>query len=213
MDAISIREEVNIQLDDVTLNGNLIVPEHATGIVLFSHGSGSSRFSPRNNFVAEQLQKRNIATLLFDLMTKYEDAIYENRFNIDLLTDRLVGATNWVNRQSRVKDLPLGYFGASTGAASALNAAAQNKKVSAVVSRGGRPDLALPALGAVKAATLLIVGGNDPQVITLNEEAYAALTSVKEFKIVEGAGHLFEEEGKLEAVSTLAGDWFQQHLT
>lgn len=207
-----IREEVNIPIGDVTLRGNLIVPEKAIGLVLFSHGSGSSRFSPRNNFVAEQLQKRNIGTLLFDLMTKYEDAVYENRFDIQLLTDRLLATTRWVRRQPQLKDFPIGYFGASTGAASALKAAAHYKKITAVVSRGGRPDLAVPSLQDVKAATLLIVGGNDTQVIELNEQAYQQLTGTKSLEMIAGAGHLFEEPGGLEEVSKRAGEWFEKYL-
>lgn len=209
----TINKEVEVPLEDVTLTGNLVVPEHATGIVLFSHGSGSSRFSPRNNFVAQQLQRRGIATLLFDLLTKYEDAVYENRFNIDLLTERLLTVTQWVKRQPQLKDLPLGFFGASTGAASALKAAAKLKKeLLAVVSRGGRPDLAIPLLDQVQAATLLIVGGLDTQVIELNRQALKQLECVKDMKIIDGATHLFEEPGTLEKVAGLACDWFEKFL-
>ena len=208
-----IREEIKIPLQDVTLSGNLIVPENATGLVIFSHGSGSSRFSPRNNFVAEQLQKRNIGTLLFDLLTKYEDAVYENRFNIDLLTNRLTAVTQWVKQQEHLKNLPVGYFGASTGAASALMAASKlGDGISAVVSRGGRPDLALPFLDQVKAPTLLIVGALDAPVIEYNQQALKQLTSINELKIVSGATHLFEEGGKLEEVAALAAEWFEKHL-
>lgn len=208
-----IREEVKIPLNEVTLSGNLVVPENATGFVIFSHGSGSSRFSPRNNFVAEQLQKRGIGTLLFDLLTKYEDAVYENRFNIDLLTERLIAVTRWVKKHDHLKKLPIGYFGASTGAASALMAASKlGNDISAVVSRGGRPDLALPFLDKVKAPTLLIVGGLDKPVIEYNQQALKQLISISELKIVEGATHLFEEGGKLEEVAEQAAGWFEKHL-
>ncbi|ELR71589.1 dienelactone hydrolase [Fulvivirga imtechensis AK7] len=208
-----IREEVKIPLQEVTLSGNLVVPENAIALVIFSHGSGSSRFSPRNNLVAEQLQKRGIATLLFDLLTKYEDAVYENRFDIDMLTERLIAATQWVKQQEHLKKLPMGYFGASTGAASALMAASKlGKGIQAIVSRGGRPDLALPFLDKVKAPTLLIVGALDTPVIEYNEQALKQLTAVSELKIVAGATHLFEERGKLEEVAEMAAAWFEKHL-
>lgn len=213
MEQIIINEEVSIPLEGVTLSGNLVVPEDAIGLVLFSHGSGSSRFSPRNNYVAEELQKRNIGTLLFDLLTKYEDAVYENRFNIDLLTDRLIGTTRWAQQQENNKGLPIGYFGASTGAASALMAASKlQQEIAAVVSRGGRPDLALPFLDEVKAPTLLIVGGLDTPVIDYNQEAFQQLSVMKEMRIVNGASHLFEERGKLEEAAGLAANWFEKHL-
>lgn len=213
MKSESLKEEIAIELEDITMDGHLVLPENARGLVLFSHGSGSSRFSPRNNFVAKQLQEHNIGTLLFDLLSKHEDAIYENRFDIDLLTERLLAATQWVRHQSKLKNLPIGYFGASTGAASALRASiAPDNHISAIVSRGGRPDLAIPLVGKVKAPTLLIVGGKDTQVITLNKQAYKQLQGPKELKIVEGASHLFEEERKLTEVVKLASDWFTTHL-
>ena len=209
----TINEEVHIDIGEVTLQGNLVIPENAVGLVLFSHGSGSSRFSPRNNFVAEQLQKRHLATLLFDLLTKYEDAVYENRFDIDMLTDRLIAVTKWAKNQENLKHLPTGYFGASTGAASALKAAAKSDiPISAIVSRGGRPDLAIPLVRKVKTPTLLIVGGKDTHVINLNEQAFKQLSCEKDIKIIEGASHLFEEQGKLAEVSDLAGKWFLDHL-
>ena len=192
-------KSVNIVLDGLVLKGNLAVPKNAIGMVIFSHGSGSSRLSPRNNYVAEVLQEKGLATLLFDLLTKDEDHIYENRFNIDLLTMRLIDVTKWVQRQKETKGLAIGYFGASTGAASALRAAAfYGKDIKAVVSRGGRPDMALQDLHKVTAPTLLIVGGWDDAVIELNEKAYQKLKSERKLEIVPMATHLFEESGKLE---------------
>jgi putative phosphoribosyl transferase len=192
--------------------GDLEVPCEARGMVLFAHGSGSSRFSPRNRFIARRLQRAGFGTLLFDLLTETEDRIYPNRFDIALLTRRLLAATAWVAREDRLRHLPLGYFGASTGAAAALQAAASQPEIGAVVSRGGRPDLALPALAAVRAATLLIVGGDDVEVIELNRKALARLTATKALEIVPGASHLFEEPGTLEKVAELAADWFGRHL-
>ncbi|GAA0894625.1 dienelactone hydrolase family protein [Fulvivirga kasyanovii] len=210
----TIKKDIQIDIEGIMLEGNLVIPDNPAGLVLFSHGSGSSRFSPRNNYVAEQLQQNHMATLLFDLLTKYEDAVYENRFDVDLLTDRLLAVTHWARQQNNLKGLPIGYFGASTGAASALKAAAKLKEpVSAIVSRGGRPDLAIPLVAKVKAPTLLIVGSKDTQVITLNKQAYEQLAGEKEMKIIEGASHLFEEPGKLEQVAKLAGLWFSQHLS
>lgn len=205
--------EIDIPLTSVTLKGDLVIPENATGIVVFSHGSGSSRFSTRNRMVAELIQKQNIGTLLFDLLTEEEDQIYENRFNIDLLVSRLIETTEWLMGYDEVKGLPIGYFGASTGAASALRAAAYfGDTVKAVVSRGGRPDLALSALHQVTAPTLLIVGGMDVPVIGMNKMAFDELRSVKEMKIVPGATHLFEEPGKLLEVANLAITWYKRHL-
>jgi putative phosphoribosyl transferase len=203
---------VSIPSDSVRLEGELIIPENAVGVVLFAHGSGSSRQSPRNQFVAEALQHAQIGTLLFDLLTEEEAADRDNVFDIDFLAHRLSDATRWLRGTREVKDLSLGYFGASTGAAAALAAAAQNQAVRAVVSRGGRPDLALRHLADVRAPTLLIVGGNDYGVIELNEKAYRALRCEKSFKIVPGATHLFEEAGTLEQVAELASDWFARHL-
>lgn len=205
--------EIDIPLTSVTLKGDLVIPENATGVVVFSHGSGSSRFSTRNRMVAELIQKQNIGTLLFDLLTEEEDQIYENRFNIDLLVSRLIETTEWLTGYDEVKGLPIGYFGASTGAASALRAAAYfGNTIKAVVSRGGRPDLALSALRQVTAPTLLIVGGMDVPVIGMNKMAYDELRSVKEMKIVPGATHLFEEPGKLLEVANLAIAWYKRHL-
>lgn len=205
--------EVKISAGNVTLPGKLEIPQDAGGLVIFAHGSGSSRHSPRNNQVADHLRENGLATLLFDLLTEEEDQIRSNRFDIGLLTGRLVTATEWVLDQEDTQDLTPGYFGASTGAASALGAAAKmGMRIAAVVSRGGRPDLAEDALNQVKAPTLLIVGGKDAQVIRLNEQAYEQLHCEKSLEIVEGASHLFEEPGKLEEVARLAADWFRKHL-
>jgi putative phosphoribosyl transferase len=206
--------DLDIPLASVTLKGDLIVPENAIGIVIFSHGSGSSRFSSRNKMVAELIQQHHIGTFLFDLLTEEEDEINENRFNIDLLSDRLIATTQWLMEQESTKELPIGYFGASTGAASALRAAAHFKeKIKAVVSRGGRPDLAISDLPQVTAPTLLIVGSLDTPVISMNKMAYDTLEAPKEMKIVEAATHLFEEPGKLQEVADLAIDWYKKHLT
>lgn len=206
--------EIDIPLSTVILKGDLVIPENAIGIVIFSHGSGSSRFSSRNRMVAELIQKHNIATFLFDLLTEKEDQIYENRFNIDLLTSRLIETTQWLMENKTTKGLPLGFFGASTGAASALRAAAYfGKFVNAVVSRGGRPDMAITELPMVKAPTLLIVGGEDIPVIGMNKMAFDELQSVKEMKIIPGATHLFEEPGKLLEVADLAIAWYKKYLT
>jgi putative phosphoribosyl transferase len=202
-----------LKLPDVTLPGDLAIPSHPRGLVVFVHGSGSSRHSSRNRHVAESMQERGFATLLFDLLTETEDRNYETRFDIALLTRRLFDVTNGLEDQPDISALPVGYFGASTGAAAALNAAAElGARIAAVVSRGGRPDLAMENLPRVRAPTLLIVGGNDTQVIHLNEAAYARLDCVKQLSIVPGATHLFEEYGALEEVACLAGDWFGQHI-
>jgi len=204
---------VEIKLDGLVLKGNLSIPENATGMVIFSHGSGSSRLSPRNNYVAKVLNEKGLATLLFDLLTEDEDRIYENRFNIDLITLRLIDVTQWVQNQKEGKDLVIGYFGASTGAASALRAAAFYKNdIGAVVSRGGRPDLAMQELNKVTAPTLLIVGGWDHQVIQLNEKAYQELKCHRKLEIVPEASHLFEEPGKLQQVADIAAAWFNKWL-
>lgn len=203
---------VRIPADDATLSGDLAIPARAVGLVLFAHGSGSSRLSPRNRFVAEALQRAGIATLLFDLLTEDEDRRYDNRFDIELLRRRLLSATRWARQQTHLASLPIGYFGASTGAAAALEAAAEEPQVRAVVSRGGRPDLAIPSLPRVRAATRLIVGGDDETVVDLNRRAYAALTATKSLEIVPGATHLFEEPGALEQVARLAVEWFRRHL-
>jgi putative phosphoribosyl transferase len=210
--------EVAVGAGPVTLEGVLQIPEHAEGIVLFAHGSGSSRFSPRNRYVANVLVENRIATLLFDLLTPEEGAIDEitraQRFDIRLLANRLVGATRWVQHYSDTHGLPIGYFGASTGAAAALVAAAEMPEaVAAVVSRGGRPDLAGESLARVRAPTLLIVGGNDVPVIEMNREALERI-GCRESKlvIVPGATHLFEEPGTLEEVARLAAEWLTEHF-
>lgn len=209
-----VKKEIQLPVDGILLEGNLSIPEDAKGLVIFSHGSGSSRFSPRNTMVAEQLHKQGIATLLFDLLTAKEDAIYAHRFDIELLTRRLMQTTNWVMQRHEVKNLPTGLFGASTGAASALNTAAQmGDTIKAVVSRGGRPDLSIPYLHLVKAPVLLIVGGMDVEVIDLNRKAMDKITKAeKEMKIVPGATHLFSEPGKLEEVARISASWFKKHL-
>lgn len=205
--------QVSIPTGDVTLPGDLTVPEAPIGLVVFAHGSGSSRKSPRNQYVAEQLVGRDLATLLFDLLTEAEDRNRDTRFDIELLTDRLVAASAWVDEREDVGDLPTGYFGSSTGAAAALRAAARRPdRVQAVVSRGGRVDLAAAAFDSVTAPTRLVVGGADRQVLALNREAAAALACETEVTVVEGAGHLFEGEGELEAVADHAGEWFVDHL-
>jgi dienelactone hydrolase len=204
---------VRIPSNSVTLEGMLVVPAKAEGMVLFAHGSGSSRHSPRNNFVAKVLRESGIGTLLIDLLTEREDAVYKTRFDINLLTERLTAATKWLMAQPQTKELMIGYFGASTGAAAALEAAAVlGPVIGAVVSRGGRPDMAGPALDRVKVPTLLIVGGNDDVVIELNQQAYERLGGKKELIIIPGATHLFEEPGTLEEVARLAADWFKRYL-
>lgn len=206
-------KEVDIAIGEVLLKGNLRLAEKPKGIILFSHGSGSSRLSIRNNYVASLLFEQGFSSLLFDLLTAKEDLIYENRFDIELLTERLVKVTKWAMNYKETKKLPIGYFGASTGAASALSAAAQmGNVIKAVVSRGGRPDLAMTVLKDIKTPTLLIVGGDDDVVIELNKKAQAAINSICELKIVEGATHLFPEAGKLEIVAKLTADWFDAYL-
>jgi len=204
---------VRIRVDSVTLEGILSIPAGARSVVLFAHGSGSSRHSPRNNYVAAVLRNGGIGTLLFDLLTEREDTDYEMRFDIHRLTERLAAATRWLSRRPATKKLRFGYFGASTGAAAALEAAAAlGPAVGAVVSRGGRPDLAEPILGRVKAPTLLIVGGNDGVVIQLNQQAFDRLEAEKELVVIPGATHLFEEPGALEEVSRRALGWFEKYI-
>jgi dienelactone hydrolase len=209
--------EVQIQAGDVQLDGTLSVPADAQGIVIFAHGSGSSRFSSRNRYVASHLNRARLATLLFDLLTREEETIdartAELRFDIALLAKRLVDAADWIANQSDTRDLPIGYFGASTGGGAALVAAAQRRdQIAAVVSRGGRPDLADDALPVVRAPTLLIVGSLDVPVIEMNREAFGQLNCEKRMEIVPGASHLFEEPGTLEDVAQLATSWFTEHL-
>lgn len=208
------KNDIYIRIDDkIDLTGDLTIPHNAKGLVIFSHGSGSSRFSSRNSYVAEKLNKHGIATLLTDLLTEEEDQVYMNRFNIDLLTERLIAVTNYMVRYPDLERTAIGFFGASTGAASALKASAVLKeKISAIVSRGGRPDLASKSLKEVSAPTLLIIGGLDKDVIVLNKEAYQQLRCEKEWRIVDGASHLFEEPGKLDEVANLAVNWFNKHL-
>lgn len=204
--------EVCMEVEDVFINGNLVLPEKAQGIVIFAHGSGSSRLSPRNTFVAGIMQQAGLGTLLFDLLTHEEDYDYARRFDIPLLARRLHGATEWLRTRQEGREMPLGYFGASTGAAAAIQAAAHDSAIKAVVSRGGRPDMAMPYLDKVLAPTLLIVGELDREVLRLNSEAYARLTAVKELAVVPGATHLFEEPGTLEQAASLAKAWFLRHL-
>ena len=209
--------EVQIQAGRAGLPGDLTIPEGAAGLLLFAHGSGSSRHSPRNQFVARTLNRAGVGTLLFDLLTPEEEAldIYtrEHRFNIGLLAERLMHATKWAGQQKETRDLRIGYFGSSTGGAAALVAAAELPQgVGAVVSRGGRPDLAGDALPKVQAPTLLIVGGNDDIVIELNEMARDQMRCEVKLEIIPGATHLFEEPGALEQVAKLASDWFVDHI-
>ncbi|TDC31603.1 alpha/beta fold hydrolase [Micromonospora sp. KC213] len=211
------RGQVNILVGTAGLPADIDGPDDATGLVLFAHGSGSSRHSPRNVAVARVLQQRGLATVLVDLLTPDEDALdavtAELRFDIGLLADRLAGIVDWLGTEPSLGRLPVGLFGASTGAAAALvAAAARPDRVAAVVSRGGRPDLAGSALSAVRAPTLMLVGGLDEQVITLNEQAAGQLAAPHELRIVPGATHLFEEPGTLEQVADAAGDWFCTHL-
>jgi dienelactone hydrolase len=209
------QSEIEIPFGDFSLSGELIVPADAAGVVLFAHGSGSSRHSPRNQFVARTLRKQGVGTLLFDLLTADEERDDRDtghlRFDIALLADRLLGATKWFHE--RQPDLAIGYFGSSTGAGAALVAEAHSGiPIRAIVSRGGRPDLAGPALPKVRAATLLIVGGEDAAVIKMNQEAYALMRCHKELRIIPSATHLFEEPGTLEQVAEMAAAWFERHF-
>ncbi|MDQ6802075.1 MAG: dienelactone hydrolase family protein [Acidobacteriota bacterium] len=217
-DAMTDRDEglVRISASGVTLEGNLVIPQSATGVVLFAHGSGSSRFSSRNRYVAEALRKQGgLGTLLIDLLTHDEEMVDTRtahlRFDIELLAERLVGTAEWLGRAH--SELKIGLFGASTGGGAALVAAARiPERIAAVVSRGGRPDLAGRALSKVKAPTLLIVGGDDAPVIGMNKDAYEQMKALRKMEIVPGASHLFEETGALEIVARLAGDWFRKYL-
>lgn len=206
-------EVVRIPVNGAHIEGALELPDNPVGLVLFAHGSGSSRHSPRNNFVARVLREHGIGTLLMDLLTPEEDRDYSRRFDIDLLVERLRAAAHWVKQNPDTASLKVGYFGASTGAAAALRAAAHEESIAAVVSRGGRPDLASPAeLSRVKAPTLFLVGGHDYGVIELNESAFAHLRCEKQLVIVPGATHLFEEPGTLEEVAAQAAAWFRKHF-
>jgi pimeloyl-ACP methyl ester carboxylesterase len=209
-----IGENVFIPVGSVTLEGRLEVPENADCMIIFSHGSGSSRFSPRNKYVAELLNEKGMATLLVDLLTSRESIANAARFDISLLTQRLAAVTHWIRAQPVFRNYHLGFFGASTGAASALGAASLMPGiVNAVVSRGGRPDLALRALPFVQSPVLLITGSLDDEVTELNQQAFDRLSCKKELVVIEGATHLFEEPGKLQEVAEIAGEWFQKHLS
>lgn len=212
-----IHRSIQIPVDSKILNGDLTIPPDASGVVLFAHGSGSSRFSPRNRSVATALQSAKMGTLLMDLLTDAEEQTDQLtahlRFDIEMLSERVVAATDWLAGHSESAGLPIGYFGASTGAAAALVAAAVRPDyVSAIVSRGGRPDLAGEALPLVRAATLLIVGGNDAPVIEMNRDALGRMRCEKQMQVIPGATHLFEEPGALEEVARLARQWFQEHF-
>ncbi|MCQ0110039.1 Dienelactone hydrolase [Zhouia amylolytica] len=208
------QKNIQIPVNGISLPGILTLVSNPKGIIIFSHGSGSSRLSPRNTFVANELNNNGFATLLFDLLTVEEDAIYENRFNIDLLTDRLVIITRWIQHQEETSKLPIGYFGASTGAASALKATALlGTDIRAVVSRGGRPDLVLDAeLNNVRSPVLLIIGSLDHTVINLNQKAFRAINGIKKIEIIPGANHLFEAPGKLKEVTKHATYWFTNYV-
>lgn len=208
-----MKKQVRVTIDRVELDGELVLPDRAKGLVIFAHGSGSSRLSPRNTYVAKVLNEAAVGTLLFDLLTQEEDQSYEQRFDIGLLTRRLTGATSWLKEHSETQGMTLGYFGASTGAAAALRGAAElGAAIKAIVSRGGRPDLAAPFLKRVLSPTLLIVGGLDNMVLHLNRQAFAILTVKKELAVVPGATHLFEEPGAMEQVAKLAQQWFVRYL-
>jgi dienelactone hydrolase len=212
----ALDQPVQVPAGRVRLTGELCVPGQARGIVLFAHGSGSSRFSPRNLFVAGELQSAGLGTLLIDLLTRREEEVdditAELRFDIPMLGQRVIAIIDWLGEQPSIRKLKLGLFGASTGAAAALIAAAERPQVAAVVSRGGRPDLAGDALGRVQAPALLIVGGNDPAVLSLNRDALGKLRGAKQLTVVPGATHLFEEPGTLEQVAELAQEWFARWL-
>ena len=217
MNLLLIRSEIMVPTlsrsgQTIGLPGLLSLPERPQGLVLFAHGSGSSRLSPRNTFVARVLNESSLGTLLFDLLTEFEAADRGNVFDIELLADRLVAGIAWIARHDQTASLPLGLFGASTGAAAALVAATREPRVAAIVSRGGRPDLARHLLGRVDVPTLLIVGGQDEQVLALNRVAHAVMTCDKQLSIVPGATHLFEEPGTLDEAARLAAEWFVRHL-
>lgn len=210
---LTLENDVDVLAGRLVLSGHLSIPQSPKGVVIFAHGSGSSRHSPRNVAVAQKLNEVGLATLLFDLLTKQEELNRDNVFDIQLLAERLLEATLWLRQRNQLTDLPIGYFGASTGAAAALWAAADpDSRVMAVVSRGGRADMAAPRLADVHAPTLLIVGGLDDVVIELNQQAQAQLTCENQLVVIPGATHLFEEPGALERVADLAGNWFLKYL-
>lgn len=204
---------ITVKINNVDLQGILDIPESAAGIVVFAHGSGSSRLSPRNSFVAKSLSAAQLGTLLIDLLDPEEDSVYQTRFNIDFLAERLTAIVSWVQQYPLTQYLPIGLFGASTGAAAALKVAAKaDTAINAVVSRGGRPDLAMEVLAKVHCPTLLIAGGNDFEVLQLNQAAYQALTCTKRLEVIPDATHLFEEPEALGLVADLAKSWFKQYL-
>lgn len=205
-------DTLHLPLNEVQLKGDISIPQNAHSLVIFAHGSGSSRLSPRNQMVASYLNEHGIATFLFDLLTSDEDRNYENRFNIALLAQRLKEATRWMEQQKEYSIFRIGYFGASTGAAAALIAASELPQIAAVVSRGGRPDLAMMEIPLVKAPTLFIVGQSDTQVLKLNEKAFELLNCNKRLEVIPGATHLFEEKGAMEKVCVLAANWFEMNL-
>ncbi|WPR71062.1 alpha/beta hydrolase [Flavobacterium sp. NG2] len=206
--------DMDIPLKSVTLKGSLVIPEKAKGIVVFSNGSGSNRANSRTKFLAELLQKCNIGTLVFDLLTEEEELVYENKYNIDLLVSRLIETTEWLMQKKSIKDLPIGYLGSNTGAAAAMRAAAYfGKVIKAVVSRGGRPDMVINTLNQISAPTLLIVGGIDVPIIGMNKMAFDELQSIKEMKIIPRATQLFKEPGKLQEAAEMAITWFNRHFS
>lgn len=206
--------DVGILVQNLNLKGILEIPKGAEGLVVFAHGSGSGRLSERNQFVATEMQNLGMATLLFDLLTEDEDKTYENRFNIELLTERLIAVTKWCVENEKTKHLKLAYFGSSTGAAAALSAAAYwGTRIKAVVSRGGRPDLAMDVLDLVESPTLFIVGGEDKEVIDQNKQAYQKMGCIKKTEVIPGAGHLFEEPGAMERVTELTGLWLTKYFS
>lgn len=209
---LQFSQEVKIEVDNEALDGILAVPHNAKGIVIFSHGSGSGRFSPRNKMVAERLHDEQIGTLLLDLLTTAEDRVYTNRFDIALLAHRLVGVTHWLEQFEACDGCAMGFFGASTGAASALKASTYLPQLKAIVSRGGRPEMAADILNKVQSPTLFIVGSRDEDVCRLNEQSYGNLTCEKKFEVIDGASHLFEEDGKMNRVIELASAWFNKYL-
>lgn len=213
MSETAVKKLLNIEVDSVILEGELTIPQNASGLVVFVHGSGSTRFSPRNNFVAQVLQKNNLATFLVDLLTRKEDLDYEYRFNIDLLSERLIKITDYLKGYEEIKNFKIGYFGASTGAAAAIKAAGIEKdNISAIVSRGGRVDLAEDKLLEIKAPIMLIVGEKDDFVVDVNKEALKQIKFIKKISVIPNATHLFEEEGALEEVAQQATEWFSTYL-
>jgi putative phosphoribosyl transferase len=212
MDTVMDKKALVFMKDALRLHGDLVVPQQAYAVVIFAHGSGSSRHSPRNQMVAEYLNGRRIATFLFDLLTEEEDRDFSNRFNIEMLANRLKEVTQWLLDREDTRELHAGFFGASTGAAAALMAASDLSNIRAVVSRGGRPDLALKLLPLINVPTLLIVGELDPEVIKLNRKAYDVLKSKKQMEVISHAGHLFGEKGAMEKVCLLAAHWFEEYL-